>query len=206
MQQLRAVLFDFDGVLCTDHFYTTLKQKYPQVIKFINENIFSGPQHYADRWMKGEFSYHQINKLISDTTGIPFEELTELFKTSVRQMKISPALIQLALLLKKRGTKIALVTGNMDIFNEITIPEKHLADIFSVIVNSCDYKMGKYDDNGKLFDIALEKLGLSSFQGVLLVDDSLTSCTIFTAKGGLAHQYSGQAELELWLKRFFPDT
>jgi hypothetical protein len=74
------------------------------------------------------------------------------------------------------------------------------------MVNSYDYKVGKYDDNGKLSDITIEKLKLSSYHGVLLVDDSAKSCTIFTAKGGLAYQYSEQAEFESWLKHSFPDV
>ena len=158
-------------------------------------------------WMRGKYSYQEINGVISDATGVPFSKVTELFKTGVRQMRINPALIQFALSLKRRGIRIALVTNNMDIFNEITIPEKNLADVFPVIINSFDYKLMKQDENGKLFDIALVKLGLDSYQGVYLIDDSPTYCTIFTAKGGNAYQYSGQKEFESVVGRIaFPLT
>jgi FMN phosphatase YigB (HAD superfamily) len=199
MKNVSAVFFDFDGVLCTDRFYTTLKIEYPHALQYISENIFGGPQKYAERWMRGEFSYHEINAVISEATEVPLDKLNRLFKSSVRQMRINTALIQFALSLKKRGIRIALVTGNMDIFNEITVPEKGLARVFPVIINSFDYKMLKIDANGRLFDIALEKVGLTSYQGVWLIDDSAEHCAIFAAKGGNVYQYSGQKQFELWL-------
>jgi FMN phosphatase YigB (HAD superfamily) len=201
MLKPRAIFFDFDGVLCTDRFYTTLKPNYPHVWQYIGENIFGGPHKYADRWMRGEFNYYEINKLIADATGISFDILNELFIDSVRKMKVNPDLIRYALSFKQQGIRIALVTCNMDIFNEITVPEKKLADIFTVIINSFDYKIMKQDGNGKLFDIALHKLGLDSYNGVWLIDDSPTYCYEFTAKGGYAYLYSGQKEFELWLNQ-----
>jgi FMN phosphatase YigB (HAD superfamily) len=199
MPKSEAVFFDFDGVLCTDRFYTTLIREYPLAARFINGNIFGGPLGYADRWMRGEYTYHEINMLISEATGVPLDKLTDLFKIGVQQMKVNPELLQFAVSLKKKGIRIALVTNNMDIFNEITIPEKRLAEVFPLILNSFDYKLMKQDDNGKLFDIALEKLGLGSYRGVWLIDDSPTYCVLFTAKGGQAYQYAGQKEFDLWL-------
>jgi FMN phosphatase YigB (HAD superfamily) len=200
MRKYSAVFFDFDGVLCTDRFYSNIKTDFPLAMRFINEAIFDGVNDYANRWMRGEFSYYEINKLISEATSVPFTRLTELFIASVRQMRISPTLIQFALSLKQKGIKIALVTDNMDIFNEITIPEKRLADVFPVIINSFDHKRLKLDDNGKLFDIALDKLGLDSYQEIWLIDNSPSTCTVFSAKGGHSYQYVGLREFETWVK------
>jgi len=58
----------------------------------------------------------------------------------------------------------------------------------------------KQDENGRLFDIALHRLGLGSYEGVLLVDDSVTYCDIFREKGGEVYQYSDQQAFELWTK------
>ena len=172
---------------------------YPQVLNWIGEHIFGG-EKYCDRWMRGEFTWHQINAIIAEATGIPLKNLNELFITSVRQMKINPLLIHFAEKLKKKHIKTALVTGNMDIFNEITVPEKQLDKTFSVIINSYDYRIMKQDENGRLFDIALNRLGLSSYEGVLLIDDSITYCDIFKEKGGTAYQYSNQKDFESWTK------
>jgi len=201
MPEISVVFLDFDGVLCTDRFYTTLMPEYPQALEWIGEHIFSG-EKYCDRWMRGEFTYRDINRIISDSTGIYPEVLNELLVSSVRQMKINRALIQFAEKLKKKAIKTALVTNNMDVFNEITVPEKHLDKTFPVIVNSCDFKIMKQDENGRLFDIALHRLGLSSYEGVLLVDDSVTYCDIFKEKGGMVYQYSDQQTFESWVNNY----
>jgi FMN phosphatase YigB (HAD superfamily) len=196
-----TLFFDFDGVLCKDRFYTTLIPQYPDVYQFISNAIFGGEQKYAERWMRGQFSYHEINQLISEATGIPLNTLSELFFDSVRQMRVNLQLIEFAETIKEKGFHIALVTNNMDIFNEITIPEKGLDRLFPVIVNSFDYGIMKHEKGGRLFDIALAKMGLDSYEDVWLIDDSPLVCTIFSGKGGHAYQYNDQAEFEQWIKR-----
>jgi FMN phosphatase YigB (HAD superfamily) len=200
MSSLSTVFFDFDGVLCKDRFYTTLQPDYPHVMRFVNEAIFGGEQKYADRWMRGEFTYQEINRLIADSTGIPFGQLSELFLASVRQMRLNQAIIQFAEKLKQRGAGIAMVTNNMDIFNEVTVPEKGLDKVFPVIVNSFDHRIMKHDENGRLFDLALGKLGLASYQGAWLIDDSPLACATFETKGGRAYHYSDQANFEQWVE------
>ena len=121
MPNISAVFFDFDGVLCSDRFYTTLLPEYPQVVRWIGHNIFGG-EKYCDAWMRGEFTWWEINKLIAAATGIDCELLDEKLADSVRLMKVNEALLHFAEKLKKNGIKVALVTNNMDVFNEITIP------------------------------------------------------------------------------------
>jgi FMN phosphatase YigB (HAD superfamily) len=203
MPEISAVFFDFDGVLCTDRFYSTLLPDYPHVLDFIGEHIFGG-EKYCDRWMRGEFTYRQINKIISDATGIPLEKLHTLLISSVRRMTVNPSLIHFAEKLNKRDIKTALVTNNMDVFNEITIPDKRLDKVFPVIVNSYDFKLMKQDENGRLFDIALKKLGLGSYEGVLLIDDTPAYCEIFRQKGGNPYRYSGPADFNGWIKDSLP--
>jgi FMN phosphatase YigB (HAD superfamily) len=204
MSKLIAVLFDFDGVLCTDRFYTTLEPEYPDVISWINRHVFGG-ENYFVRWMRGEYTHRQINAIIAEKTGLEFNKLNELFIESVRQMKINPVVIEFAKKLQHKNIKTALVTGNMDIFNEITVPEKQLDKVFPVIVNSYDFNLLKVDENGKLFDIALHQLGLASCEGVILVDDSLTHGQIFKEKGGEFFYYTGQEAFEKWAKEFFTE-
>jgi FMN phosphatase YigB (HAD superfamily) len=196
-----AIFFDFDGVLCTDRFYTTLYPDFPKVTKYIDEAVFGGENNYSDRWMRGKLSHTEMNRIISEATGISYEKLSELFVKSVRQMTVNPELIRFAISCRLKGIKTALVTDNMDIFNEITVPEKHLAEVFPVIVNSCDYGILKLEENGRLFDITLAKTGLNSYKDVLLIDNSTRACAAFLSKGGQAHLYTGQIEFDLWLIR-----
>lgn len=196
-----AIFFDFDGVLCTDRFYTTLYPDFPEVLKFIDEAVFGGVNNYSDRWMRGELSHNEMNRIIADATGISCGKLSELFVQSVKQMTVNPELIRFAISCRTKGIRTAIVTDNMDIFNEITVPEKCLAEVFPVIVNSCDYGILKLEEDGRLFDITLEKAGLKSFKDVWLIDNSPQACAAFISKGGQTHLYTGQTEFTLWLKR-----
>lgn len=200
MPRLSAVFFDFDGVLCRDRFYTTVEAEFPQATKFVSDVIFGGDQKYADRWMRGQLTYRDINTIIADQTGIPLKILTDLFFSGVRQMQIDVKLLDFAATLKQGGVKVAIVTNNMDIFNEVTVPEQNLVDNFTVTVNSYDYGTMKHEQNGLLFDVTLKKLGLESFHDVLLIDDSPVACEIFKRKGGAAYRYVNQKEFEIWLK------
>jgi len=203
MSQISAVFFDFDGVLCTDRFFAALKPDYPQVQEWISQHVFGG-EKYGDRWMRGEFTYRQINRIIAGATGISNDLLDKVLIAGVGRMKVNAALIQFAEKLKQNDIKVALVTNNMDVFNEITIPVKQLDRTFPLIVNSCDFKLLKQDENGRLFDIAREKLSFATFKDILLIDDSVTYCEIFKEKGGKIYQYSNQADFFQWAKDFVP--
>jgi len=194
----KAVFFDFDGVLSRDRFYSTLAKDYPQVCEYVDNIIFRGDQKIADRWMRGEFTYQQINQMIADATNIPFELINRQFIESVRAFRLEDELIQFARALVESGVPVALVTNNMDIFNEVTIPTHNLTSIFKVIVNSTDHGTMKHEQNGKLFDIALAQLGLVSFNGVILIDDSEKACNMFESKGGTVHRFKEMEGFREW--------
>jgi FMN phosphatase YigB (HAD superfamily) len=200
MSTISTVFFDFDGVLCTDRFFAALKPDYPDVQEWISQHIFGG-EKYGDRWMRGELNYRQINRIIAEATGISPELLDKLLISGVGRMKVNAALIQFAENLKQNDIKVALVTNNMDVFSEIIVPVKKLDKTFSIIVNSFEYGLMKQDKNGRLFDIALNWLGLNSFDGVLLIDDTPVYCDIFKAKGGQVYQYSNQADFLQWAEK-----
>ncbi|MBD3280699.1 hypothetical protein GF389_04205 [Candidatus Dojkabacteria bacterium] len=85
---MKAVFFDFDGVLSQDRFYATFTETYPQVTKHVDDVIFRGQEKYSDQWMRGELSYHDINTMVAEATGVPGKTLTELFLDSVRQFTL----------------------------------------------------------------------------------------------------------------------
>lgn len=194
------VILDYDGVLCHDYFYTNLKASYPAVSDFINTNVFAKGSDIPDKWMRGELTTDDVNKFVSDNTGMDFVELSNLFIESVRAMKIDNRLVALVKAVLSRGGKVALVTNNMDVFNTITIQNHNLDKIFPVIVNSYDYGIMKHDDGGRLFDIAMKKLGVSNYSETLLIDDSHNARTAFENKGGAAFPYESYEQFEPWMK------
>jgi FMN phosphatase YigB (HAD superfamily) len=202
--RLKAVFFDYGGVFSKSRFYSTLPPEYSNVSKYIDDDLFGGDRQLVDNWMRGEFTYRDVNRIIATATGINLEELNELFLQSIRMMNLNIQLIEFAKQLKDKGVPTAIVTDNMDIFNELTVPEKRLDKFFTKIINSYDYKILKCDENGKLFDIAIAKLGLNSYDGVLLIDDSENNCRIFEGKGGIAHRYNNFEALEKYYTETFP--
>jgi len=154
----RTVLFDFDGVLCKGRFYgESLLCKYPEVYGWIQENIFRD-KDLVGKWMRGTVNSDDINKIVSENTGMNFDVLEELYEESIRKMKPEEGVLSLAELLKNSGAKIGIVTDNMDVFSQITVRNHNLANIFDMIINSADYGILKRDDDGRLFDIALDGL------------------------------------------------
>ncbi len=196
----KTIIFDFDGVLCRDYFYTNLKASHPAVSDFINTRVFAKGSDVADKWMRGELTADDVNKFISDNTNINFDMLSNLFTESVHAMKVDNRLLELAKTVLLEGGKIALVTNNMDVFNEITIKKHNLDKIFPVIVNSCDYGIMKHDEDGRLFDIAMEKLGVSNYNGALLIDDSSKARIAFEGKGGATFPFENYEQFEPWMK------
>ena len=110
------------------------------------------------RWMKNELTMQDINKYISENTDINYEILVDYFEQSIKEMKIDLRLINLAKIFKKQGKKIAIVTNNMDVFSQITVPHNGFDILFDVVINSADYALLKQEQDGKLFDIALKQI------------------------------------------------
>jgi len=185
---LQSILFDFDGVLCRDRFYrATLLPDHQDICDWIQANIFSDKE-LTHKWMRGQTDSAAINRLISEKTGIGYELLNGLYEESIRSMKLEAELVDLARSLKAVGKKIGIVTDNMDVFTRITIPNHRLSELFHVVINSADHGLLKRDENGRLFDIALGKLG-SGIEDSLMIDDNATTIELYKQKGGQGFVY-----------------
>jgi FMN phosphatase YigB (HAD superfamily) len=113
-------------------------------------------------------------------------------------MRLDRRLLDMAQELAERKVKVALVTDNMDVFTQLTVPHHSLERYFPVIVNSCEYGFLKSEENGKLFDIALSKLGISGFARALLIDDSKSVRPVFEGRGGTAYLYETFERFAPW--------
>lgn len=195
----KAVLFDFDGVLCRERFYEKiLLPNYREIYDWIQLNIFDDKE-LLQKWMRNQIDSAGINRLIAENTGIGYGKLNKLFQESVRKMKLEKEVLDLAKSLKHSGTKVGVVTDNMDVFTQITIPSHHLDRLFDVMINSADYGMLKMDNNGKLFDIALTALE-ENIESSLMIDDSKSLIELYKQKGGHGFVYRDSEELKSFLR------
>ncbi|RPI19358.1 MAG: hypothetical protein EHM58_01705 [Ignavibacteriae bacterium] len=195
----RAILFDFDGVLCNGQYYDKYYlSNYPGVHEWIQENIF-GNNELVQKWMRNQISSIEINKIISENTGNEFNCLNEIFQESIRKMSIEIEINELAESLKLTGRKIGIVTDNMDVFTQITVPNHKLNSLFDVIINSASYGILKRENCGKLYDIALAALS-TDIKNSLLIDDSELTINMYKEKGGYGFLYKNFAELKSFLQ------
>jgi len=199
--RFKTILFDFDGVLSKGRFYEkTLLSKYPEIYAWIQDNIF-GNKELVRQWMKNEINSASINKMISEKTGIEFELLKKLYEESISQMELEKGMIDLAKALISNGKKIGIVTDNMDVFTQITIPNHGLDKIFDVIINSADYGILKNEENGKLFDLALDLLNVN-ISSSLMIDDSSQTVELFKKKGGEGILFNNISQLQQLLSEY----
>lgn len=185
----KTFIFDFDGVLCRDRFYThTLFPQYKNIVDWIQGNVF-GNVELVEKWMRGQTTSEEINKIVAEAHGFEFTFLHKEFLKSVQLMQLNENIKKLVRKLKVSGRKVGLVTNNMDVFSDITIKNHKLDELFDVIINSSDYGMLKKDNNGELFDIALRKLK-SEIRDSLVIDDSSVVIEMYHQKGGQGFLYT----------------
>ena len=199
MKAYEAVFFDFDGVLCHDHFYDKVfLAEQPEVCAWVNTHIFNDIE-LTRKWMRGQLSSCEINDYVASSIGMDQLELMEKFDESVRRMRLDERMVELVERLSLAGIKTGIVTDNMDAFSTITVPEKNLNDLFNVIINSSDHGCLKQDENGKVFDRALQALGVK-IEKALHIDDSPKNIELFKDKGGQGFLYKNYGELKNFLE------
>ncbi len=199
-RNIQTILFDFHGVLCFYEFYKPmLELEYPEVLEWISKNVFEEDKELVRSWMRGELSSDQMNKDIAKRVGIEFEILNKAFIDSVQSMKLDEELMSCIFKIRETGIKVGLVTDNMDVFAKITAPRHQLEEKFDVIVSSADYGFLKKENNGKLFDIALEQLG-GSIASSLMVDNQPGVIEVFKNKGGMGYVYTDFPTFAMWVR------
>ena len=186
----RTVLFDFDGVLSRGRFYRATGWA-ASLYERVQAHIFGGEGDLVRPWMRGRVGYRELHARIAGAVGIAAEVLDRMLIESVRSFRLEPSVLRFAERLKAEGCRIGLVTDNMDIFAQVTVPHFGLGYLFDAIVSSSEYGLLKRDDGGKLFDIALRHLGERDIRRSMLIDDALPNIELFRAKGGQGHHFTG---------------
>jgi FMN phosphatase YigB (HAD superfamily) len=172
--KLKAIISDFDGVLCNQNFFWTLEKTNPELLAEINF-FFQNERDIINSWMRGEFDYQIFCQKLSSyleqkniSYNINLEK--ELLK-SVRKITLNKPLLKYLKKQRKKGLKIAIYTDNMDVFSLITIPQKKLNKYFDEIHSSFALKELKRDNNQHLLNSLLKKLDARP-EEVLILEDN----------------------------------
>jgi FMN phosphatase YigB (HAD superfamily) len=195
MEQFKTVFWDFDGVWSKDVFYKSLIKTHPHVWEFIQTQVWGSG---VEKWMRGELTMDDINRHISNGTGLDFDVITKTFLEDVAQMKIETRHTPIVQALKKQGVSVGMITNNMDVFNTVTRPRLKLDDLFDGVFDSFSYKKMKAEG---LFDIAMQSLGSTDYSVALLIDDSPRARDAFEVKGGNTYAYSTFEDFKAWANK-----
>jgi FMN phosphatase YigB (HAD superfamily) len=132
-----AVLFDFGNTLA-DEFYF---EQAPSKSKNWRESFFDlqysepGRSIYLEPWLLGTLHATDIAKYISARTSMDSIAALEAMKENCRNLFFYEESLRLARSLKQK-TRLAIVTVNTDLFDEVIVPHYSLNDIFELVVNS----------------------------------------------------------------------
>ncbi|MDP3989022.1 MAG: hypothetical protein Q8P93_02200 [bacterium] len=191
----RKLLFiDFDGTICRDKFWRSLDE---EINRKIQKYLFQDNKDIVGDWMRGKYTSEEINQMVSEATGVVFEELWRAFEKDCKEMSVSQSILQKILDLRK-GFYIILMTGNMDCFDRFTVPTLRLDNYFDSISNSYNEGKLKDDNNGELF-VEYAKRHNADLRDAIVIDDSPRVCSTFINLGGKAFQVTPDKGAEYYL-------
>ena len=175
---MKTLFIDFDGTICHDRFWRSVS---PSEYQLIQSVLFGTDTTFVKDWMCGRQTSEDINQLVAQKTQLSYDYLWQHFVHDCETMTIDRNIFEIISELRQYYT-LVLITGNMDCFSRWTVPSLQLATYFNIIVNSATEGQLKTENGGETF---LKYLS-GNITDALLIEDSPTSCAIFTALGGTA--------------------
>ena len=193
---IRAMIIDFGFTLSSDYYFRKLGLQYTDRIA---QFVFSRDSEIGRRWMGGLISSHEVSERLSNCLGLSADEIHSALARGCSRMSFNQAVWNFARTQSAEGRKLALVTGNADIFREVIVPSHGLDREFDSIVSSSDIEV-ELPSKQPLWDAAFDALGPEfGYANSLLIEDTLREVELFRDLGGAAYQYRNGQEFDDWL-------
>jgi FMN phosphatase YigB (HAD superfamily) len=189
---MKPLLFiDFDGTLCHDRFWRSLKQN---EIQKVQDHLFVHNKEMVFDWMIGKYTSEEVNQFVADATGLQYDYLWKVFMEDCQTMKVAQSDLEKIKGLSNFYTTI-LMTDNMDCFSRFISPSLKLEEYFDKVINSYDTKESKNTLFPKLVDKTVDRAEN------ILIDNSPKTCAVFNELGGTIYLASKDEPLSSWLDR-----
>lgn len=198
----KPILFcDYDGVLCHDRYWQSLPR---EQFDTVQRMLFKDDTSIVRDWMRGKYSSEDVNAIVAERLGIPYQELWNVFVEDCKKMHVSKRTLETLNSLRSRYTVI-LITGNMDSFSRFTLPELKLDQYFDHISNSFEEKLNKTDNDGELFLRFADRYG-ADIRDCVMMDDSQNVYDIFEKIGGKPALVTKERDIDFHLSSIVNDS
>lgn len=149
--------------------------------------------------MGGLISSHEVSKRLSDCLGLSADEIHSALARGCSRTSFNQSVWNFARTQRADGGKLALVTGDVDIVGEITVPSHGLDREFDSIVSSSDFGV-ELPSKQPLWDATFDALGPEfGYANSLLIEDTRREVDLFRDLSGTAYQYRNDQEFDDWL-------
>jgi putative hydrolase of the HAD superfamily len=179
---IRAVLFDFGGVLVEEGFreglHALARQQGidPQTLYHAAYDAI-----YASGYVLGQGTEDEFWLLLCQKTGLS-GEIEPLRQAIAAQFALRPLMFTVVRTLRRQGYVTAILSDQTDWLDRLDA-ELHFFQDFDKVYNS--YHMGKGKRDPSVFDDVVNDLGLASDQ-VVFVDDDPGNCERARSRGLMA--------------------
>lgn len=183
--EIKAVLFDFDGVLTTDASGSLQICKYIAKTAGIDFSMFSKAyREYNERLLRGQITHNDIWRELCQTVGMVMD--IGILHESFINAHVDNEMIELVRNLKKKGYVLGIVTDNKkDRIDAIANHFKWL-DLFDTVVVSADVGSCKTDE--QIFVCAVRKLAVTA-EACIFIDNMEANLVIPRSLGMTAIHY-----------------
>ena len=197
LENIQCFVFDFGFTLSSQHYFTVCPPECPEWIEHFQHHIFSGESSVFDRWMEGVIDAEDVAGMMAPIVGMSDRDVLAYMKRGCLNLSTNSAVARLADASRRMGKHTILVTGNIDLFDSVIVPDLDLTSKFDVIINSSRSRSVLKQE---LWDEAFELLGEGvSYPNSFLIEDSRKNVELFRAAGGQAHHYRDDETLVAFL-------
>ncbi|MFW5846635.1 MAG: HAD family hydrolase [Nanoarchaeota archaeon] len=173
----KAIIFDLGGVLVLGkkfslpHKTTWSTHKYvSSILGFDLDSYFEAIETPYSNAIQGKITKKQALKILSRRLKTTPRKLEKIYKKSYKNhFKQNKKLQRFAVNLKKRGYKIAILSDQWPVSQEVLIRKK-LKNNFDKVIVSCDSSIKARKPSKKIYKLALKKLSIKPYEA-LFVDN-----------------------------------
>ncbi len=185
MSRIRAVLFDFGGVLAEEGFSKGLEAMAEEQQLQVGDMTTEGMRAvYDSGFVLGRATESEFWSLLRGRTGLQGED-AELTATILNEFVLRPWMLALVERLRAQGYLTAILSDQTDWLDRLEA-RYHFFRLFDRIYNS--YYLGKGKQDASLFSDVAADLGLPA-SAILFIDDNRDNVARAMAAGMQAIQY-----------------